>query len=79
MPTLDDLLKNALELDVRDRAALAEELLASIDSGDCELSESDAERLWIEEAEIRLEEHNSGRSRAIPSAAVAAKAEKLVR
>lgn len=77
MPTVDGLLKEALELGVRDRAMLAEELLASIDEGDSELSESEADRLWIKEAERRLEEHNSGRGGAIPSATVAAKAEKL--
>jgi hypothetical protein len=41
MPELTDLLKSALTLDVDDRGALADKLLASVD----DLTEEEAERL----------------------------------
>ena len=44
MSNLTDVLKNAMNLDVHDRATLAERLLASLE----ELSEEEAERLWAE-------------------------------
>lgn len=65
----------ALSLDVRDRAALAQTLLASLD----ELSEEEAERLWADEAQRRLEGLRAGRARAVPADEVARKAEKLFR
>lgn len=52
MPDLAQLLKEALELDVDEHAALAERLLASLD----ELSEREAERLWAQEAQRRLQQ-----------------------
>jgi hypothetical protein len=58
MPDLAEVLRTALSLDVRDRAALAERLLNSLE----ELSEEAAERLWAEEAQRRLEEFRAGRS-----------------
>ena len=45
-----EVLKKALSLDIRNRAALAQRLLASLE----ELSEEEAERLWAEEAQRRL-------------------------
>ncbi len=75
MPNLADVIKNALNLDVRDRAALAERILASLE----ELSEEEAERLWAEEAQRRLEEYRAGRARAVPAEQVHAKAGKLIR
>jgi putative addiction module component (TIGR02574 family) len=65
----------ALSLDVRDRAALAQTLLASLD----ELNEEEAERLWADEAQTRLEEFRTGRARAVPAEEVARRAEKLFR
>ena len=59
MAELAKVLKDALNLDVRDRAALAEKLLASLE----ELSEEEAERLWAEEAQRRLEEYRAGRAK----------------
>jgi hypothetical protein len=47
MSDLDEALKHALSLDVRDRAALAERLLASLE----DLPEEDADCLWAEEAQ----------------------------
>jgi len=75
MPDLDEILKGALSLDVRDRATLAEKLLASLDT----LSEEEADRLWADEAERRLKEFRAGRLRAIPADEVAKKAQGLMR
>ena len=75
MPDLVKVLRSALSLDVHDRAALAERLLASIE----ELSEEEAERLWAEEAQRRLAEYRAGRATAVPSEAVRKKAERLLR
>ena len=70
-----EVFKNALKLEVHDRAALAKRLLASLE----ELSEEEAERLWAEEAQRRLEEYRAGRARAVPAEEVVKKAEKLFR
>jgi putative addiction module component (TIGR02574 family) len=75
MPQLDEILKDALSLDVRDRAKLAERLLASLDT----LSEEEAERLWADEAERRLQEYRAGRMKAIHADEVAQKAQRLMR
>jgi hypothetical protein len=47
--TIDELKREALQLDPPVRAELARELLESLD----DLPESDIERLWLEEAERR--------------------------
>jgi putative addiction module component (TIGR02574 family) len=70
-----EVLKNALSLDVRDRAAIAQKLLASLEG----LSEDEAERLWAEEAQRRLEEYRAGHAEGVPAEEVARKAEKLFR
>jgi len=75
MPDPAEVLKDALSLDVRDRAALAQRPLASLD----ELSEEEAERLWAEEAQRRREDYHAGRSRAVPAEEVAKRAAKLFR
>ena len=75
MPDLDGILKDALNLGVRDRAKLAEKLLASLDT----LSEKEADRLWADEAERRLKEYRAGRMKAIPADEVAQKAQRLMR
>ena len=75
MPQLDEILKDALSLDVRDRAKLAEKLLASLDT----LSEEEADGLWADEAERRLKEYRAGRMKAIPADEVAQKAQRLMR
>lgn len=75
MPDLDEILKNALSLGVRDRATLAETLLASLDT----LSAEETDRLWADEAERRLEEYRAGRRQAIPADEVAQKAQRLMR
>ena len=50
MPDLPQITRNALNLNARDRAALAEKLLASLE----DLGEEEAERLWADEAQRRL-------------------------
>ncbi len=73
MSNLAELIKGAMNLDVRDRATLAEKLLASLE----ELSEEEAEGLWAEEAQRRLDEYRSGRAKTVSSDAVHAKVDKL--
>ena len=73
MANLAEVLGNALNLEVRDRAALAERLLASLE----ELSEEEANRLWAEEAQRRLGEYRAGRAQAVQADEVHAKAERL--
>ena len=75
MLDLADVLRNALSLDLCDRAALAERLLASLE----ELTEEEAERLWGEEAQRRLEEYRAGRAKAVEAEEVHKKATRLFR
>jgi hypothetical protein len=75
MPDLGEVLKSALSLKLEDRAALAERVLAGLD----ELDEEEAERLWGEEAQRRLEEYRAGRVGAAEAHDVAKKAERLFR
>ena len=75
MSNLTEVLKKALGLDVRDRATLADRLLVSLE----ELREEEAERLWAEEAQRRLEEYRAGRAKAVPAEQVHEKAEELFR
>ena len=75
MPDLAEILRSALNLSVNDRAALADRLLASLD----ELDEEEAERLWAEEAQRRLQEYRAGRVVPVEAQDVAKKAERLFR
>lgn len=75
MPDLAEIVKTALSLDTRDRAALAERLLASRE----ELSEEEVERLWAVEAQRRLQEYRAGRLKATRAGEVHRKAERLLR
>jgi len=70
-----DVFKSALSLDTQLRAALAQRLLDSPE----ELSEEEAERLWAEEAQRRLEGYLGAGARVVSAAEVAAKAERLLR
>lgn len=74
MADVHEVFRDALGLDVRERATLAERLLASLD----ELSEEEAERLWAEEAQRRLKEYRSGRAKAISADEVHEKAKRLI-
>ena len=73
MADLAEVLSNALSLEMHDRAALAERLLASLE----ELSEEEAERLWAEEAQRRLEEYRAGRATVVRAEDVHEKVERL--
>ncbi|MBU2600837.1 MAG: addiction module protein [Actinobacteria bacterium] len=60
--TIDELKREALQLDPSTRASLARDLLVSLD----DLSEAEVERLWLEEAVRRDEEMASGKVQPIP-------------
>jgi putative addiction module component (TIGR02574 family) len=75
MPTMAEILENALQLGIHDRALFAERLLASLE----ELTEEEAERLWADEAQRRLDEYRAGRARVISRGELHAKAEKILR
>ncbi|MFA7484344.1 MAG: addiction module protein [Vulcanimicrobiota bacterium] len=74
MANLDDVLKDALELDTEQRATLAERLIASLDH--LPLEESD--RLWAEEAQRRRNDLKAGRARLVDAEDVHAKAAELL-
>jgi len=73
--TLDELKAEALRLNPGERAELASELLVSLDA----LSESEIEKLWLEEAVRRDAELDSGAARAIPADEVFAAARARLR
>lgn len=75
MPNLAEILKNAMTLDVRDRATLAERLLASLE----DLTEEESERLWADEAQRRLEQYRAGRAQAVSAEEVHKRAKDLFR
>ena len=61
--TIDELKAEALRLAPEERAELASELLVSLD----DLSESETEGLWLEEAERRDVALDDGSAKAIPA------------
>jgi putative addiction module component (TIGR02574 family) len=61
--TVDELMREAMRLAPNERADLARELLVSLD----DLSESEVERLWLEEAERRRKAVLAGESELIPA------------
>ena len=63
MPSLEELESRILELPVDSRAILAERILASLD----DLPDEENERLWLDEAERRLDEVRSGKVNTIPA------------
>ena len=67
--TIDELRVEVLRLAPEARADLARELLASLDA----LSESEIERLWLDKAECRLAQLDSGDASADPSDVVLAR------
>jgi putative addiction module component (TIGR02574 family) len=62
-PNIEELAKETMALDIEDRALLAGKLLLSLD----ELTPSEVERLWLDEAERRLEGYRAGRVQGIPA------------
>ncbi|MBV9743865.1 MAG: addiction module protein [Acidobacteriia bacterium] len=75
MADFSEVLEKALGLDIDDRAALAERLLASLD----ELSVPESDRLWAEEASRRRDALRAGLAKGIPAEEVHRKAQKLFR
>ena len=75
MSPLENVVQQALRLELRDRARLTEKLLESLDG----LSEAEIEQLWLDEAERRLEDYRAGRSEGIPAEDVFREAEDLAR
>lgn len=67
MPTrLDKLIQESLHLPLEDRAQLVGELLLSIDQP----SADEVERLWLDEAEMRLQAYRAGAIKSISAADV---------
>jgi len=60
--TIEELRREALQLEAPQRADLARELLGSLDG----LSDDETERLWLEEAVRRDAEMASGKVQPIP-------------
>jgi len=75
---LEKLEAEALELSVRERAALAHRLIASLDEGP-EDDPTEVELAWEEEIRSRLAAYRSGEVQAIPSDEVFAKARALLK
>ena len=67
--------KQALDLPAQERAKLAQELLESLDS----LSPAEREQLWLDEAERRARQLDTGEATLVPGEEVARKARKLLR
>jgi putative addiction module component (TIGR02574 family) len=65
------ILENALALPLVERAALADELLSSLDRADARIDD-----LWAKEAEDRLAAFEAGEMKAIPAEDVFAEFEK---
>lgn len=61
--TLTELENEALQLDPRSRARLAERLLGSLD----DLTEAEIEALWLDEAERRERAWDAGEVRGMPA------------
>jgi len=61
--TLNEILPLTREMDLADRAKLAEQLLTSLDDP----SEAEVEKLWIEEAKRRLAAYRAGQVETIPA------------
>jgi len=70
-----DLVSNALNLSRKERARLAQRLIASLD----EEPEADTEELWLHEAERRLSELKSGKVTGILAERVIRKARSALR
>ena len=54
--------KEAMKLNIEEKAELAQRLLASLDDAPA----SEIEKLWLEEAERRLREFREGKTKGIP-------------
>jgi putative addiction module component (TIGR02574 family) len=63
LKNLDEISAAPMKLDLEDRAKLAGKLLLSLD----EPSSTELERLWLDEAERRLEDFRTGKAQGIPA------------
>jgi hypothetical protein len=63
LKNIEEIAEATMQLGLEDRALLAGKLLLSLD----EPSSSEVERLWLDEAERRLEDFRLGNVRSIPS------------
>jgi putative addiction module component (TIGR02574 family) len=72
--TADEIVAEALKLDRRARGKVASRLLHSLDEDQERLSPAECEKLWLEEAERRLEEWEQGKVKGIPGEEVFARA-----
>jgi putative addiction module component (TIGR02574 family) len=70
-----DLESKVLKLSRRERARLAQRLISSLEHE----PDPDAETLWLQEAEHRLDELKSGKVASIPAEKVVRKARSLLR
>ncbi len=61
---VNEISAEAMKLSLRERVKLAQRLVSSLDEKD----EGDVEKLWVAEAERRLEELRSGKVKGIPAA-----------
>jgi putative addiction module component (TIGR02574 family) len=71
---LDTVEAKALRLGLRDRARLAEKLLLSLDAP----SDEENLRLWVAEAERRLQELRTGKDKEIPARTVFKRARAVI-
>jgi putative addiction module component (TIGR02574 family) len=67
---LEQVTKEAMKLNIEERAELAQRLLDSLDDAHA----SEIEKLWLEEAERRLREFREGKTKGIPAEEVFRKA-----
>ena len=66
---IKEIASEVLRLSITERAELAKQLLESLDN----ISETENEQLWAQEAERRYSEFKAGRSMAIPAEEVFAR------
>ena len=73
--SFEEMAAEAMKLPLRDRVRLAQQLASSLD----DQIESDVERLWLAEAERRLEELRTGKVAGIDAADAFARARRDLR
>ena len=72
---LTDIERDALELTLQERAILVEHLLATLDPGE----DTNAEALWLQEAEERYAEYRAGKIASRPAEQVMEEAKASLR
>ncbi len=75
MADVEFVTQQALDLDLKERARLAERLLESLDG----VSEEEIQELWFDETERRINEYRAGRLEAVVADKVFREAEDLLR